>query len=94
MGMSSGTRADVECRQDMESIKTAVGKIRDAMRSVDQLMSNTWVGAAADKWATDFKGRMSQLSRLFDSFPPEEQRLVAKAQQDQASMDSKYHGHN
>ncbi|GAA1894744.1 hypothetical protein [Streptantibioticus ferralitis] len=78
----------------MAAIETAVGNIRDALKKVNQLMTKTWVGSAADKWATDFNGRMGSLSRLFDSFPDEEQKLIAKAQKDQANLDSKYHGHS
>ncbi|MEU1627013.1 hypothetical protein ABZ746_17170 [Streptomyces sp. NPDC020096] len=85
---------DAQCRQDMAAIETAAGNIREALTKVNQLMSKTWVGSAADKWAGDFNGRMSSLTRLFDSFPPEEKQLIAKAQQDQANQDSKYHGHN
>jgi hypothetical protein len=92
--MQNEDRLDTQCRQDMAAIETAAGDVRDALRKVNQLMTNTWVGSAADKWAADFQGRMGSLTRLFDSFPPEEQKLIAKAQQDQANLDSRYHGHN
>lgn len=94
MGIPSADRPDVECRQDMAEIESAASSIRDAMAAVNQLMTNTWVGAAADKWATDFNGRMRSLRRLFDSFPPEEKKLIGRVQQDQTKMDREYHGHN
>lgn len=78
----------------MEKIETDVSEIRTAMRKVQDVMgAKTWVGATADTWASDFDGRMTALGRLFDSFPAEEQRLIAKAQKDQAASDRKYHGH-
>jgi hypothetical protein len=77
----------------MSKIETAVGNIRAALRKVTDLMGDkTWVGDSADRWATDFNGRMGALGRLFDSYPPEEDRLIAKAQKDQAEMDRKMHG--
>lgn len=94
MGIPSSDRSDVECRQDMAAVDVAAGNIRDAISRVNQLMASTWVGAAADKWASDFNGRMLSLGRLLDSFPPEERQLVAKVQKDQANMDRQYRGHN
>jgi len=77
----------------METIETAVSDVRAALKKVHDVMgAKTWVGPSADSWATDFNGRMSSLSRLFDSFPAEEQRLIAKAQKDQAASDSKTQG--
>ncbi|WP_433889381.1 hypothetical protein [Streptomyces sp. CA-111067] len=82
------------CRTDMGKIESDVSDIRTAIKKVHDVMgAKTWVGATADMWASDFNGRMTSLSRLFDSFPAEEQRLIAKAQKDQAASDRKYHGH-
>lgn len=78
----------------MEKIESDVSDIRTAMRKVHDVMgAKTWVGASADNWAADFDGRMSSLSRLFDGFPAEEQRLIAKAQRDQDASDRKLPGH-
>lgn len=82
------------CRTDMEKIESDVSAIRTALRKVHEVMgAKTWVGTSADNWATDFNGRMSSLSRLFDSFPAEEQLLIAKAQKNQEASDRKSHGH-
>ncbi|WP_326689864.1 hypothetical protein OIE63_23730 [Streptomyces sp. NBC_01795] len=68
------------CRQDMGTIETAVTNIRTAVQKVTELMgSDTWAGPTADSWAEDFNGRMSSLNYLFDSYPAEEQQLIAKA---------------
>jgi hypothetical protein len=68
-----------DCTKDMAAVKTAEGNIRSAVAKVNQMMTGTWVGSAADKWGTDFHGRMSRLTKLLDQFPAEEQRLIAKA---------------
>lgn len=77
-----GTNGDpVQCTRDMAAIEAAVRDITDAMRGVNQFITATWVGTAADKWANDFNGRMGMLRRLFDSFPEEEKRLISQTQQ-------------
>ena len=53
---------------------------RGRLVRANQMMTGTWVGTAADKWGTDFHGRMSRLSKLLDQFPAEEQRLIDKTQ--------------
>lgn len=78
----------------MEKIESDVSDVRTALKKVHDVMgAKTWVGATADTWASDFDGRMTSLGRLFDDFPAEEQRLISKAQKDQAASDRKYHGH-
>jgi hypothetical protein len=69
-----------DCKKDMAAVRTAEGNIRAALEKVNQMMTGTWVGTAADRWGTDFHGRMGTLSKLFDQFPAEEQRLIDKAQ--------------
>lgn len=69
-----------DCKKDMAAVKTAEGNIRSAVEKVNQMMTGTWVGTAADKWGTDFRGRMSGLSTLLDQFPAEEQRVIDKTQ--------------
>lgn len=73
-----------DCKQDMAAIETAAQNIREALTKVNQLMTNTWVGTAADTWGTDFHGRMARLTSLLSAFPPEERRLIDKARRDQA----------
>jgi len=86
-------RLDTLCRQDMDTIEDSVRAIRAAVKKVTDLMgAATWVGTSADQWGSDFGGRMGALGRLFDSYPPEEQRLIAKAQQDQAKLNNQAHG--
>ncbi|MDX6329185.1 MAG: hypothetical protein QOI83_1568 [Streptomycetaceae bacterium] len=93
MPVPTEDRLDYICRQDMNKVETSVGNIRAAIKKVTDLMgANTWVGASADTWGTDFSGRMGALSRLFDSYPAEEQRLITKAQQDQAKLNNPVHG--
>ncbi|MEV6009572.1 hypothetical protein AB0M29_22510 [Streptomyces sp. NPDC051976] len=94
MGIPNEDRLENLCRTDMEKIEADVSDVRAALKKVHDVMgAKTWVGATADAWATDFDGRMISLNRLFDSFPAEEQALIAKAQKDQAASDRKYHGH-
>ncbi|MEV6010369.1 hypothetical protein AB0M29_26575 [Streptomyces sp. NPDC051976] len=93
MGIPDEDKLGYLCQQDMNSVETSAHNIRAAIQAVNALMGkDTWVGAAADKWGGDFSGRMSTLGRLFDSYPAEEQRLIAKAQKDQADMDRKRTG--
>jgi hypothetical protein len=93
MGLPDEDKLGYLCRQDMQKINTAVTNIRAALGKVTALMgADTWTGNAADKWATDFNGRMGSLGRLFDSYPPEEQRLITKANEEQAKLDKKMHG--
>ena len=90
MGIPDEDKLGYLCQQDMNSIETSVANIRAAIQAVNGLMGkDTWVGASADAWGGDFQGRMGALGRLFDSYKPEEQRLIAKAQKDQADMDRK-----
>lgn len=90
MGIPDEDKLGYLCQQDMNTIETSVSNIRSAITAVNTLIGcQTWVGAAADKWGNDFQGRMGALGKLFDSYPPEEQRLVTKAQKDQAAMDRK-----
>ncbi|WP_405581130.1 hypothetical protein [Streptomyces sp. NBC_01190] len=92
MPVPTEDRLDYQCRQDMRQIETSVATIRAALQKVTDLMgADTWVGDAADRWATDFTGRKNALSRLFDSYPAEEQRLITKAQQDQAKLNNPGH---
>ncbi|MBO8188646.1 MULTISPECIES: hypothetical protein [Streptomyces] len=77
------SQADL-CKQDMARIGTAVESIRAAAQKVTDLMgSDTWAGTAADNWAGDFNGRLSSLNYLFDSYPAEESRLIAKAEEEE-----------
>ncbi|MCX4549016.1 hypothetical protein OG204_21940 [Streptomyces sp. NBC_01387] len=92
MGIPQEDRLDYICRQDMAAIERAVTDIRTAMKSVDSMLPKTWIGKKADNWRADHEGRMKRLKTLFNSFPAEENRLVEKAQQKQAQMDSKAHG--
>ncbi|MGW5127703.1 hypothetical protein ACWEQ7_27385 [Streptomyces sp. NPDC004069] len=92
MGLPQEDRLDYMCRQDMNAIENAVNEIRTAMKNVDSMMPKTWIGKKADHWRTDHEGRMKRLKTLFDSFPAEENRLVEKARQKQAEMNSKAHG--
>ena len=88
MGIPEQDKLGYICQQDMSSVEGSVAKIRTAIKAVNGLMGkDTWVGATADGWGSDFNGRMGALGRLFDSYPAEEQRLVAKARTDQADMD-------
>lgn len=88
MGIPNQDRLENLCQTDMESIETEVSDVGGAITRVRAVMgAGTWVGAAADQWATDFNGRMKALSRLFDSFPDEERRLVAKARARQDAKD-------
>ncbi|MEU8586871.1 hypothetical protein AB0C59_07650 [Streptomyces sp. NPDC048664] len=90
MGIPDEDKLGYLCRQDMNKIETSVSSIRAAITAVNNLIGcETWVGSVADQWGTDFQGRMGALGKLFDSYPPEENRLVAKAQKDQAAMDNK-----
>ena len=68
-----------DCKKDMAAITTAEDDIRTAIGKVNQLMTNTWVGAAADKWGSDFHGRMAKLTKLLDQFTAEQLRLIGKA---------------
>ncbi|MER5564543.1 hypothetical protein ACFW17_29780 [Streptomyces sp. NPDC058961] len=92
MGIPQEDRLDYVCRQDMNAIETAVSEIRTAIRNVESTMPKAWIGKKADNWRADHDGRMSRLKTLFDTFPAEENRLVEKARQDQATMDRKMHG--
>ncbi|AOR32744.1 hypothetical protein BFF78_18230 [Streptomyces fodineus] len=93
MGIPDEDKLGSLCRQDMNKIESSVSNIRSAITAVNNLIGcETWVGPAADKWGTDFQGRMGALSKLFDSYPAEENRLVTKAQEKQASMDRKRTG--
>jgi hypothetical protein len=90
MGIPDEDKLGSLCRQDMNKIEASVSNIRSAIKAVNNLIGcETWVGTAADKWGNDFQGRMGALGKLFDSYPPEEQRLVTKAQKDQAELDRK-----
>jgi hypothetical protein len=91
VGIPQEDRLDYMCRQDMNAIENAVQDIRAAMKNVDDMMPNTWIGKKADNWRMDHQGRMKRLKTLFDSFPAEENRLTEKAQKDQAKMDRKKH---
>ncbi|WP_159056481.1 hypothetical protein [Streptomyces yokosukanensis] len=93
MGIPDEDKLGYICRQDMNAIETSVSNIRSAIKAVNNLIGcETWVGSAADKWGNDFQGRMGALSKLFDSYPAEENRLVTAAQKKQAAMDSKRTG--
>lgn len=88
MGIPDQDKLGYLCRQDVNTIEQSVTAIRTALKNVTSLLgANTWTGSAADKWATDFNGRMGAISRLFDSYPPEECRLIDAAQKKQAEMD-------
>ncbi|MGN5379749.1 hypothetical protein ACQ4WX_28445 [Streptomyces lasalocidi] len=83
----------------MNQIETSVSNIRSAIGAVNSLIGcETWVGADADKWGNDFQGRMGALSKLFDSYPAEESRLVTEAQKSRqpwtASRRAAVHGAN
>lgn len=93
MGIPDEDKLGYMCQQDMNSVESSAGRIRAAIAAVNGLMGkDTWVGAKADSWGSDFQGRMGALGRLFDSYPAEEKRLVAKAQKDQSDMDRKRTG--
>lgn len=93
MGRPDEDKLGYLCQQDMKSVETSAGNIRAAIQAVNGLMGkDTWVGATADTWGSEFSGRMGALGRLFDSYPAEEQRLIAKAQKDQADMDRRRQG--
>ena len=93
MGIPDEDKLGYLCQQDMGSVETSAGKIRAAIKAVNGLIGkDTWVGTTADTWGTDFQGRMGALGRLFESYPPEEKRLIAKAQKDQADQDRKRMG--
>ncbi|MGW3197577.1 hypothetical protein ACWDBD_23895 [Streptomyces sp. NPDC001118] len=93
MGIPDEDKLGSLCRQDMNKIELSVSNIRSAITAVNNLIGcETWVGSAADKWGNDFQGRMGALSKLFDSYPVEENRLVTKAQQRQSAMDRKAMG--
>lgn len=90
MGIPNQDRLESLCQTDMEAIEAEVSDIRGVIKRVHAVMgAKTWVGAPADKWASDFNGRMAALSRLMDTFPDEEKRLVAKAQAKQDAKDKK-----
>ncbi|NUS13210.1 MAG: hypothetical protein HOY69_17715 [Streptomyces sp.] len=90
MGVPDEDKLGTICKTDMGTIETSVSKIVTAIDAVNKLIScNTWVGTSADAWGNDFQSRMNSLKTLFGSYPPEEQRLIAKARQDQADMDRK-----
>lgn len=90
MGIPDEDKLGTLCSQDMNKIETSAGHIRTAIQKVTDLVNgDTWTGSAADTWGTDFRGRMGALGRLFDSYPPEEQRLITKARKDQSDMDNK-----
>ncbi len=42
-----------DCKKDMAAISAAETAIRTAIGNVNQLMTQTWTGAAADKWGTE-----------------------------------------
>ncbi|SEG91319.1 hypothetical protein SAMN05216223_12381 [Actinacidiphila yanglinensis] len=93
MGLPDKDRLENLCQTDMEAIEAEISDIRGAIKQVHAAMgAKTWVGGPADKWATDFNGRMGALSRLFGTFPDEEQRLIAKAQASQDAKDRKARG--
>jgi uncharacterized protein YukE len=80
-----------DCKKDMAAISTAEAAIRTAIGNVNQLMTQTWTGAAADKWGTDFHGRMTRLTKLLDQFTPEQLRLIGKANTADAAKKSGTH---
>ncbi|MFI0720085.1 hypothetical protein [Streptomyces sp. NPDC021224] len=93
MGAPDADRLDTACRHDMQLITTSVGKIQGAIGDVISLMGpDTWSGTPAQNWETDARGRMAQLLRLFTTYPPEQDRLIEKARQDQDAKDSKRTG--
>ncbi|MFI0901670.1 hypothetical protein [Streptomyces sp. NPDC020983] len=82
-----------QCKQDMAVAQTAADSIRTALNNVAPLLVNTWVGATADAWADDFRGRMARVTGALDECSGQERWMILKATNEQADSDAKNHGH-